>query len=71
MRGLRYKRRGELNAHAVLGLADRKRNSDNLVAQIFALHFSGGQYGTVARPLREQFVSAPGWMCWGAQGPAR
>jgi len=71
MRGLRYKRRGELNARAVLGLVDRKGNSDNLVAQIFALDLSGGQYVTVARRLREQLVSAPGWMRWGARGPAR
>jgi hypothetical protein len=71
MRGLRYKRRGELDAHAVPGLADRKRNSDNLVAQIFSRDFSSGRYAAVARPPREQFAGAPGWMRRAAPGAAR
>jgi hypothetical protein len=68
---LRYKRRGELNAHAVPRLADRKKNSDNLVAQILARDFSSGQYATAARAPRGQVVGAPGGLRWAARGAAR
>jgi hypothetical protein len=68
---LRYKRRGEINAYAVLKLADRGSNSDNLVVRIPARNFSSGRCRAVARPPREQVVGARRRMRRAAQGAAR